>query len=487
VPPEFVQQEEDDPTIALGPNGETVTGRLWSGRSAAGIVDIPLGMSPEDECAMTLAKIEEIDHAIRARYPAVGLGTSLTSTAISIFRLFLQEELLVDPQVEVSLRLNGAVGGGRQEMYVPSGSVFEARERVDSLTGEVTWQGPPVDLDLGSAYPTALERVPIGAAFAKAGGPSSYADPCTLSLCLVEVPHDLPIAPLRYNPMDDKTTSSCYPTGLVFGLWSSLQLRVAEKLGAKVQRVHTTWCFQPDDAFRRFGDEMRAWRKELGNDDVARACKQIAVRGIGAWLMSPRTSEIVVGSPSPERLVGARCLGHHLYELEVPQKQHQSSLLPAGVMTTNAVQAWSAWALANAAREGAEPIYWHTDGGAVRHGEALGRAMRRSYEEGRDVLFPEVDRWKFHALKRFQIWAPGQRHETTLDGVVRIAGSGISRELNEDEVLTRAPIAEEIARLDLYSSGRRGWKDGVSCAPRVKEIDPEAHAIACASMGRKEK
>jgi hypothetical protein len=327
--------------------------------------------------------------------------------------------------------------------------------------------------------------VPIGAVFTKLGGPSSYADPCTLSLCLVEVPEGLSVAPLRYTPMDGKTSSSCYPTGLVFGLWSSLQLRVAEKLGAKVHKVHTTWCFQPDDAFRRFGDEMRAWRKELGNDSVAHACKQLAVRGIGAWLMSPRTSEIVVGSPSPERLVGSRCLGHHLYELDVPQKQHQSSLLPAGIMTTDAVQAWSAWVLANAAKEGAEPIYWHTDGGAFAHPEPLARGVAKAYGEGRDILFPEVARWRFRALKRLQVWAPGQRHEVTMDGVVRVAGSGISRELSEGEVLERAPIAEEIARLDLGSAGRRAWQDGVSRAPRVDEIDPEAHDIAMVALGRK--
>ena len=495
VPPDFAEQEQEDMTR---PDGESLAGRLWSGRSAAGLVDVPIGLSPVDECKMVLDQIEAIDMAIRSRFPAVSLGTSLTATSISIFRLFLKEELCVDPQVEVSLRHGCAVGGGRQEFYVHPGQVFEAEEKIDPTTGEVSLTGTICDLDLGSAYPTALERCPIGAAFLGVGGPSSYADPCTLTMALVEVPRNLRYGPLRYEPLGGGV--ACYPTGLVFGVWSWLQLRVAEKLGAKVRRIHTTWKFEPNEAFAAFGNAMREWRRELGNDWVAQACKQIAVRGIGAWLMSPRETEIYVGNPPEERLEGAKVFGHHLWELQVPKKQHQSALLPAGIMTIGAVQAWSAWLLglsdqeekrAAAERRGRrsvaddlpKPLYWHTDGGAFRGVEGTVKLVQKAYASGADVLFPEPARWRFRALRRFQAWAPGQRHEVRVDGDVRVAGSGISRELVPAEVLDRDSIAEEIAVLDLRSAGRRVWAGNATRAPTMMEVDPEMDAAGKRALG----
>lgn len=110
--------------IQDGAGGEAtpLPGRLWSGRSAAGLAVVPMGLSPTDECRAVLDQIEAVDQAIRLRFPAVTLGTSLTSTGIAIFRTMLKQEIQVDPQVEVSLRRNSGVGGGRQELFVQPGS-----------------------------------------------------------------------------------------------------------------------------------------------------------------------------------------------------------------------------------------------------------------------------------------------------------------------------------------------------------------------------
>jgi len=330
-------------------------------------------------------------------------------------------------------------------------------------------RGAPCDLDLQSAYPTALERVPIGATYLGVGGPSSYKDPCTLSLAMVEIPSTLRMGPLRYEATDG--SASCYPTGLVLGTWSSLQLIVAEKLGCKVHEVHTTWRFQPEPAFQKFGQIMREWRKELGTDQVSSACKQLAVRCVGAWGMSPRATEIWVGEPPPDRVEGAKVLGHELWELPVDTKQHPSSILPAGIMTVSAVQSWSALLLGRAPDVGAKPIYWHTDGGAFEAVDPTIALVERAIKEGADIGFPRMDRWRFRALRRLQVWAPSQRHEVSADGAIRVAGSGLSGSLSESDLLERSDTAEAIAKLDLGSAGRRVWSGKESRPPHMREVD----------------
>jgi len=460
---------------------------FWHGRSSSGVVNIAGGLSPEDQCASALAQLDMLDDAIRRRFPSVSFGASLTSTAIELFRTFLDHELLVDPQVEVSLRRAGAVGGGRQEMFVAPGTVCQRAGLIlPNNDGRVTEGSTPVDLDITSAYPTALEIVPIGCQIAATLGESSYKDPCTLSVALVDVPEHL-FGPLRYEPGASES-SSCYPTGTLWGAWTAAQLAAAETIGCKVVHVIETWRFAEEEVFARFGHALRVWRQQADSKLEGDLVKQLAVRAVGAMLMSPRESRLYCTKDLPaEYMDGALSLGYGVYEVPAGEKQRDGALVPAGVQVIGAVQAWVALLLRGAEIHDAEPLYIHTDGGAFAWEDGAIAAVRWAADHGGppiegepahqfapDVRGPyRMGAWRFTPLDRITVWAPGQRHEERSDGTKRTAGAGLSRELTEAEIIRRTESAEHLAELDRKSAGARVWENGRSRAPSAVEVDPE--------------
>ena len=406
---------------------EDVPGHVyWHGRSAAGIVSLSPGLTAEEQCAATLAEIDAIDDMILRRFPSVTLGSSLTGTALELFRTFLDHELVVDPQLEVSLRRAGAVGGGRQELYCHPGDVVLRKGTAQGPGAEIrvcsrcgvqgaagaaclacgskaqrslavsetnrapagpgghqavrTFYGTPADVDLSSAYPTALETVPIGVAFLGEGTESQYLDPCTVVVALVRVP-GLLYGPLRYEPSEAGT--SCYPTGVVWGTWTGLQLKAAEAVGCVVIRVQTVYRFAPDPLFARFGEALRRWRSECDTTAESELVKALSVRAVGAFLMGPRESRLVCSEDiSEDDLDGATSLGHSIYQLPVAERQHDNALLPAGIQVIGAVQAWIGLLLRGAELEGAIPLYIHTDGGAFHSEEGALAAIRWAAAHG---------------------------------------------------------------------------------------------------------
>ena len=509
----------------------------WHGRSAAGLVHVAAGLTPEEQCAATLAEIDVMDDALRRRFPAITIGSSLTGTALEIFRLFLTQPLDVDPQVEVSLRRAGAVGGGRQELFVLPGTSVRRTGYVDPDADGKVFSDTPVDVDLSGAYPTALDKVPIGVELLGPGTESQYADPCTVSVALVRVPTML-YAPLRYEPGNEEG-SSCYPTGVVWGAWSNRQLLAAEAVGATILKVEEVWRFKPTDVFQRFGETLRRWRAEADTPAEAELVKQIGVRAVGAFLMSPRASRLICSlDPDPQDLDGALSMGHGIYEVAIAERQHDNALLPAGIQTIGAVQAWMALLLHGAEKHRAMPIYCHTDGGAFRSERGAVAAIEWAAEHGGppvdaswDVVVGDVvpegllvgdptgssqaggspppppgpfagpasservqpaeqtyakqiarpyrmGPWKVVPLDKITVWAPGQRHEIRSTGERKTAGAGISRELTETEILARVASAEHLAELDRRGAGRRIWEQdaagGFDRAPRVDEVDPDA-------------
>ena len=426
------------------------SGVVWSGRSAAGIVEVPSGLSPREEARATFEAVERLDQMIRGRYPSVTLGTSLTTTALDIFRTYLEDGVQANAQVEVSLRHADAVGGGRQEMFALPG---------ESVVGAI-------DLDMASAYPTALASGKIGVEYVGPGTESCYGDPNVITFAAVEVPDGLVAGPLRYRSANIEA-ASCYPTGTVFGAWSGPQIKAAEAAGCRVVGVQEVWSFAPNDAFARFGEEMMRWRNDLrsysGTLEVE-VCKRLAVQAVGGWLMSPRERKIVAGEP--DDMNGVRILGHGLYEIPVDISPHKNSLVPAGVMTIGLVQAWSSLVLTGATRKDPSgPIYWHTDGGAFRTREACHSGLDFAISNGA----PRLDHWKMRYLRRLQVWAPGQRLEEYEDGTRRVVGSGISRSLGEEEVMRRMRVAEECAEADRKDAGLRIREGKGTRPPRVGE------------------
>lgn len=433
-------------------DGSSDEGVIWSGRSAAGILDVEPGLSPADEARATLEAVTRLDQTIRGRYPSVSLSTSLTATALEIFRTYLPESMSSNPQIDVTLRHAGAVGGGRQELYVLPGTASR-----DAM-----------DLDIASAYPTALALGKVGVEYDGPGTDSQYGDPSVITFAAVDVPDSLVVGPLRANP--ERTQAACYPTGTVVGAWSGSQIKAAEALGCKVRSVGEIWRFIPCEAFAKFGEEMSAWRKELrrySGSLEAEACKRLAVQAVGGWLMNSRKTKTVAGEP--ESLEGVKVLGNGLFEVPIEMVPHKNAMMPAGILTIGLVQAWSALVLGGATRVAPKsPIYWHTDGGAFTERAAVEMGLAFAEKHGA----PGMDAWKLREISELYVWAPGQRFERYPGGDSRVVGSGISRSLGALEVLRRMESAELCAERDRKESGLRPEFKGYTRPPRMAEIAP---------------
>lgn len=387
-------------------------GAPWSGRSAAGFVDVPRGLSHRDECEATFQAIGRIDDSIRERWPGVGLGTTPSSTGASIFASMLTGDIGCDPQCEVTLRHAGAYGGGRIQSFVPPGASFYADE-VEVHNGEMmAIEGTgPIDLDITGAYPLALSVSDIGAEYAGEASKGAYADKCVISWCAVEVPESMPFPPLRL----DDGHGPAYPRGVIAGAWTGDELRAAEACGVKVLEVHTVWRFVPRPEFAEFGAAMRLWRAALPDGHPSRGvAKAIAVGTVGGWGMRPSTKRLWVGALTPDLVSRARHRGPALHELSIDKRQNRRALLPAACLVTGQVRAWAALTLHACSLYGVKPLYWHTDGGALVESEpgALDRALEWVGAHGG----PPAHAWRKRRLREIRIHSPGNRYERREDG-----------------------------------------------------------------------
>lgn len=404
-------------------------GALFAGRSAAGFLDPRRGLSPIDEARDTSARLALIDEAVRAEWPGVGLASTPALTGSACFASMLQDEIGCDPQVEVTLRRAGAYGGGRIQLFVPPETVV-ARAAIRDVPPSdhagyeevCPHADEPYDVDLMSAYPTAL-MVPgaTGAEYVgedvAMGGEGDWRAPCTISYAMVEIPK-IAHGPLRVLDEEDRPT---YPTGArVTGAWTSDELRAAEACGARVLVVQSVWRFEPRAEFVRFGETMKRWRRALPEGHPARLlAKAMAVGTVGGWGMRPARTRRWIGPASALKeadLEGARVRGPYDWDLVVPMKQRPRALLPAACFVTGRVRAWSALALHGLAITGAEPLYWHTDGGATRRHPGAGLQWAAAHGA------PPVGAWRMRPLRRIQLWAPGTRHEVAMDGTEKRTG-----------------------------------------------------------------
>lgn len=442
------------------PLGESAEARGWHGGSAVDLVQVEDGLSAEEECISTLRQLQELDALLSDAWDGAHLDGSIASTAVNLFKRFLEAPIGVSKSIAAELTELDAYGGGHIERYCARGEAFHAS------AGLAPWE-----VDLTSAYPTALATVPIPGAFTSYGTESEALDPCTLSVAIVEVP-ERKYPPLRYR-QDGRLY---YPCGLLLGTWSALELRAAERVGCKIRRVAR--CFKFEDRsteFGRFADALLSFRRAVP-ERYRPFAKMLGVQFVGSLGSRVKTYRV---TSAPETLSGCRLDRPGLYSEPVFEPSERQ-VLSAALTTTGAVAAWMGL-LTHACEQREQPvIYIHTDGGGMLGdprpsldlvGQWAASDPRLHWPTGhRLVTEPSSgEAWKVEPLASMQCWAPNRRIAVDQTGRQRIAAGGISRTLTEEEIL--AEIGDD-KPIPWTRAHRR--EDGAWTHPyHVRDLDPQ--------------
>jgi len=410
-------------------------GAQWHGRSASGIVDVSMGMSPGDECAATMAALDEVELELQGPWPGVTLGTSLASTAISCFRQHLRRPIECDWSISSELRRT-AYGGGRIECYVRPGSSF---------SDNALWE-----IDVHGAYPSAMIGRDIPGEYRGRAAESDYRNPCTMSSALVHVPESIAYPPLRI----EERGVIYYPTGTIFGTWSSAELRAAEIVGCQVRAIHTVHAFSPREEFDTFGRTVIAFRSSAAGANARRVAKGLAVQLVGAFGSKPATHRLTC---YPRARDSYRSEGVGVYSEERFQPSDRE-IISAACDIVGTVRAWMAATLFSLQSRNLTALWVHTDGIGVIGGDPVPSIEMASETVGA----PTSDRWSVSRLQSLEIWAANQRIATGVDGREKITAGGISRDLSAEEIRGQLRRARETAASTEWMAAKRNFSGGIS-------------------------
>lgn len=429
-------------------------GRTWNGRSAAGMALIPRGLTEGDQCRATWEQLQELEEAIRDTWHGVGLGPSTAAIGINVLQQFLSRPLGCSKEVTVELRARDAYAGGRIELFCNRGRTFAADYHVNSDTGEV--EDPinglgPWEVDIRGAYATAMLQGKISGEFTSYGSESQYADDCTISTAVVEVPDWLLYPPLRYK----HERHIHYPTGFIAGTWTCDELRVAESVGCSIRQIHTVYRFADrGEEFSAFAQSLIAFRAGAKKGSVIDSfAKSLAVQTVGALASKPR---VTTTTTTPKTYDGAKWDRPGIYE--VPSfKPSEREVLSAASSIVGRGRAWMGLLLSEFQRESIPAIYVHTDGVACLTDPTF--AIESIEKKGG----PPSSAWKIEPLHSLKIWAPNRRvtkhYPAELGGPYRttIASGGITKDHSLEELEAMMQAGKGSFDGAIRSEDESGW------------------------------
>jgi hypothetical protein len=482
-------------------DGKPIFGRSFLGRHTAGITDVDPQTSPEDQCAQALYQLEHLDELISSKWPA-RLGTSLASTGIAIFRSMLERPIGCSAHISAQLRADRAIGGGRAETFCPTGSTFKPSE-YQAEGGEMiqSYENGPWEIDIRSAYMSAMLAGNIPAEYACDGPASSWHQHGSIVTALVDVPES-EFPPLRYETINGACS---FPYGRFIGTWPSVELRAAVECGVKILAVLQVRRFVIRDEFSRFAEALIELR---GNESkyVQKAAKGIAVQTVGCWSARPSLYRTHAGAwtDTPEGVIQVRP-----FVYQVPRDAPRFSdreILPANITIIGTVRAWIASLLPALKSHGCRPIWVHTDGGAAignprkaienlltkdaqkatlytlaqmgleksNHSPDKHEQERRFFSSvSPPVGLPSPNLWKVYPVAKTEVFSATQRISMDTEGDEHVAAGGISRNLEPDEI--RRLMRQERGKDGRHWVSKRpivhttGW----TRAPHVRELDKQ--------------
>jgi hypothetical protein len=419
---------------------------IWHGGSAAGMVAVPSGLSPEAEARMTWEQLEEIQTEISNYWPGVQLGTSIAATAISCLRQHLRAPLGCDWQVSGELRRT-CYGGGRIELYCTPGTVQE---------------GTSYEIDMRGAYATIMALKDIPGEFDAVVDASHYQDNCTISTVIVRVPESMKYPPLRV----EHNGAICFPTGTLFGTWTGEELRAAERSGCRVVHVHSTLRFRARSEISQFGERAYDFRMHTTSAAARIFAKGLAVQLVGALASRP-SEERITCYPTGE--TGFTHEGTGIYS-ERRFKPSEREVLSAACTITGICRAWTGLALYALDKHKHQIAWVHTDGMGDIDGRHPSEALLLSERLGG----AQWHLWRTLLLHKQEVWAANQRISTDVNGLERVAAGGISKDLSAYQIRNQLSAAVEQRELTAWMSGKRNWANGRSEPIRFEQIDPIA-------------
>jgi len=432
----------------------TMGDRTWLGRSSSGFIDIPHGLTPVDEASATWQAMCEIQDDLSEAWPGVSLGTSLAATAVSCFRQHLTSPIGCEWSISRELR-QMAYGGGRVELFCRPGS-----EYASSAGRPLLW-----DLDISGAYATAMIEKPIPGEFDSFGSEIDVTmRDCTISAAVVNVPY-MPFPPLRV----EHAGQVYYPWGVLFGCWTTEELRAATTLGCTIQEVLSVMRFRPREEFESFGRAVKGFRVSAASPHSRTLGKGLAVQLAGALGSKPSLQRFTC---TPSGRYGFKIDRCGVYT-ESTFRPSDREVLSAACTITGIPRAWLALTLSELWREVGIPTHVHTDGTIVYGIDraAIERALRgAAIKGGIDPIH-----WKITPLQKLEIWAANQRISMDSNGVEKTAAGGISRELSPAEIRNQLRSAKLHVEETAWMSGRRKADPrGSYTAPlSFAEVDPK--------------
>jgi hypothetical protein len=215
------------------------------------------------------------------------IGATSGSSAMSVWRYMTEDEYLTGPIDTAWLRKG--YYGGRTEIFRPHTEcplIRDAQGRIkyertsreaqfDPASG-LWWAGDERELrkleqkgevniereknirgyDINSMYPYCMkfefpEYLMDDPTFIRSKG---------MAEVTIQIPLDLPIGPLPYRTGNDELW---YPVGVVRGVWTYDEIRMAESMGSKILKVHkASGCNTLVRPFNQFIDTLYAKRKQ---------------------------------------------------------------------------------------------------------------------------------------------------------------------------------------------------------------------------------
>lgn len=192
--------------------------------------------------------------------------------------------------------------------------------------------------------------------------------------CTVVVPenHWLPYLPYR----DPKTGRLLFPVGEFRGVWTSFELREAEKLGVRIKRIHRGFYFDTSSQtiFNTFVSDLYGRRleaKSKRDELLADAYKLILNNLYGKFAQGREITKIIPFKEKRQLKAGDLLIGDLILRNEISKKypSHTNFIWSALVTAYGRHKLWLA--MSEVLAKGGQLIYCDTDSIIYRHDKPL--------------------------------------------------------------------------------------------------------------------
>lgn len=279
------------------------------------------------------------------------IGATSGSSAMSVWRFMTDDEFVTGPHDTPWMRKG--YYGGRTEIFRPhtlSPVIRDAKGRMTyhenlgkiDRTKDKPWEGDEAELlrlemqhkvwinreetirgyDINSMYPFVMlndfpEYLMEDPRFEKAKG---------MAEVTISIPSDLFVAPLPYRA---ESGQLLYPVGVITGVWTYDEIRFAERLGAKVLKVHKAiGCNSLVRPFDQFINTLYAKRKQT-KDESERLFLKVLMNSLYGKLASRNEVTRTVSrynllKNNPKRVDEAKWITYHrgLLDYRTPQQPY---------------------------------------------------------------------------------------------------------------------------------------------------------------------